>query len=340
VGRGRTVASHAAHHSGRLNVLFSESRLSQFDLAVLGADAPLADAVLAILDEREIPIGRLFALTLGEAEACATFQGMSWPYQDAAAFDYSQAQALLVTGRGAAIVDLVAKIRSQRPTMPILDVNAFEVAIDPAPAIIAARLLNPIKALAGLVSAEAFVTLPVALAGKAGVDELVDQTRGLFNMESPEPETFPLQIAFNLIPKMQEKGVPDYEMLLSQVTARLANGASVGFTAATGPLFFGAAMALHVRTEQILDIDEFRNALLHLEGITLMEAAELANTPAAMPTPATDAQGSQDVFVGRIRVDNHVCRVWLVFDPIALEAAQIATFVENWIDKPATSMLT
>jgi aspartate-semialdehyde dehydrogenase len=62
--------------------------------------------------------------------------------------------------------------------------------------------------------------------------------------------------------------------------------------------------------------------------------------PASLPTPATDAQGSQDVFVGRIRVDGDACRLWLVFDPITLEAAQMAACVENWIDKPVTSMLT
>jgi aspartate-semialdehyde dehydrogenase len=313
---------------------------SQFDLAVLGVDAPLGVAVLAMLDEHEVPIGRLFALTLNEPDASASFQGEEWPYQAAAEFDFSLAQALVVTCSGAATARLVEKIRAARPTMPILDVNAADAAIDPSPALIAARILKPIAALAGLVSAEAFVTLPVSLAGKEGVDELVEQTRGLFNLESPEPETFPLQIAFNVVPKMAEKGATDYDTLLAQTTARLANGASVGFTAVTGPLFFGAAMALHVRTEQNLDIEKLRNAFNHQDGITLMEVAALADTPAAMPTPATDAQGSQNVFVGRIQIAANACRLWLVFDPITLEAAQIATTVENWIDKPVTSMLT
>jgi aspartate-semialdehyde dehydrogenase len=131
---------------------------------------------------------------------------------------------------------------------------------------------------------------------------------------------------------------------LAQTTAKLANGAVVGFTAVTGPLFFGAAMALHVRSEKALEIDLLRNALQHQDGITLMEAAEIGtgicNIPAAMPTPATDAHGSQNVFVGRIQVAGESCRLWLVFDPLALEAAQIASAVENWIDKPVTSMLT
>jgi len=95
-------------------------------------------------------------------------------------------------------------------------------------------------------------------------------------------------------------------------------------------------MALHVRTAQSLDVAALRNALRHQDGITLMED----DHPAAMPTPATDALGSADVFVGRIRLAGESCRLWLVFDPITLDAARMAASVENWIDKPATSMLT
>ena len=305
---------------------------SQFDLAIIGADSPLGEAVLANLNEREVPVGRLFALTLQEPEDSVSFRGEDWPCQAAAEFDYSQAQALVVASRGAAVLSLVERIRAARPTMPILEADD----IDPAAAVIAARVIKPIAALAGLVSAEAFVTLPVSLAGKAGVDELVEQTRGLFNMESPEAEVFPLQIAFNLVAIAKQEHRPDYETNLMQTTARLSNGASVGFSAVTGPLFFGAAMALHVRTAQALDAAALLNALQHTDGITLMQD----DHPAAVPSPATDALGSQDVFVGRIRVDGDTCRLWLVFDPITLDAAQMAESVENWIDKPVTSLLT
>jgi len=315
-----------------LNALVSQFSTSQFDLAVLGADSPLGEAILSTLDDREVPIGRLFALTLHEAEDSVSFRGEDWPCLAAADFDFSQAQALIVASRSPSAARLVDRIRAERPTMPILAADA----LDPTTAIIAARVLRPIAALASLVSAEAFVTLPVAMAGTEGVDELVEQTRGLFNMENPEPEVFPLQIAFNVVPIAPCKDGSDAELAMSQATARLANGASIGFTVVTGPLFFGAAMALHVRTVQTLDISALRNALRHQDGITLMEDEH----PAAMPTPATDALGSQDVFVGRIRVEDAVCRLWLVFDPITLDAALMAANVEIWIDKPATSLLT
>lgn len=315
-----------------MNELASRFPDSQFDLAVLGVDSPLGEAILTHLDEHDIPVGRLFALSLLEPEDSVSFRGEDWPCYAAAEFDFGQAQALVVASRGAATARLVERVRAERPTMPILEADA----IDPAAAVIAARVIRPIAALAGLVSADAFVTLPVSLAGKAGVDELVQQTRGLFNMESPEAEVFPLQIAFNLVPHTDVGQSPDYETQLALTTARLANGAMVGFSVVTGPLFFGAAMALHVRTARPLDVEALLNALQRQDGITLMQD----DHPATVPTPATDALGSQDVFVGKIRVDGDSCRLWLVFDPITLDAALMAANVEIWIDKPATSLLT
>jgi len=173
-----------------LNALASRSAPSQFDLAVIGADSPLGESLLVSLEEHEIPVGRLFALTMQEAEDSVSFRGEDWPCLAAADFDYSQAQALVVASRSASTTRLVERIRAQRPTMPIMEADA----IDAAAAVIAARVLRPLAALAGAITAEAFVALPVSLAGKPGVDELVEQTRGLFNMESPERKSLPSRL--------------------------------------------------------------------------------------------------------------------------------------------------
>lgn len=310
-----------------------QSAASQFDLAVLGADDPLGGAVLQLLDEREIPIGRLYPLSLRDADTTVVFRGQDWPCESVGEFDCNQAQALLVTSRTPAALRELRKIRSQRPTMPVMALED----IDPAPAVAVSRVLKTLAALGGgPASVDAFVALPAAVAGQDGVEELANQSRGLFNMESAEPEVFPLQIAFNLVPHGPVGDAPSYESLLAETTARLADGASAAYSVVWAPLFFGSAIALHARMENPLDIQALRGALGHRDGITLMEA----ELPAATPTPATDAQGSEDVFVSRIRVDGTLARLWLVFDPIQMEAAQMVAAVENWIDKPASSMLT
>ncbi len=309
------------------------SAASQFDLAVLGADDPLGGAVLQLLDEREVPIGRLYPLTLRDPDTTVVFRGQDWPCEQADEFDYSQAQALLVTSRSPAALRLLGEIRARRPTMPVMTLED----IDPAPAVAVSRVLKPLAALGGrLASVDAFVALPAAVAGQDGVEELANQSRGLFNMESAEPEVFPLQIAYNLVPHGSAGDAPTYESFLAETTARLANGADAAYSVVWAPLFFGCAVALHARTQTEMDIQTLREAFIHQDGITLMEA----ELPAGTPTPATDAQGSEAVFVSRIRVDGSLARLWLVFDPIQMEAAPMVAAVENWIDKPASSMLT
>lgn len=310
-----------------------EAPASQFDLALLGADDPLGDAVLQLLEEREVQVGRLLPLTLRDPDSSASFRGQDWPCEAAGDFDFGRAQALLVASRAPAAMRLADDIRRKRPTMPVVTVDD----IDPAPALAVSRLLKTLATLGnGVGDAEAFVALPVSVIGQDGIEELASQSRGLFNMESPEPEVFPLQIAFNLIPHGQPGEASSYEARLADATARLADGASAGFSVVWAPVFFGAAIALHARTATELDAAVLRQALGHRDGITLMEAGLAAGTP----TPATDAQGSDAVFVSRIRIDKDHARLWLVFDPIRMEAAQMVDFVENWIDQPANSMLT
>lgn len=305
---------------------------SQFDLAVLGADDPMGSAVLQILEEREVPVGRLFPLSLREEGANVVFRGQDWPCDQAAEFDFGQAQALLVTSSSAAAGRLAEQVRAAHPAMPVLLVRE----VDPAPAIVVARILKSVAALAGVVHADAFVALPAAYAGQDGVEELANQTRDLFNMESSEPEVFPLQLAFNLMPYGDPKDAPVYESALAMATTRLAEVAEVTFSVVWAPLFFGAATQLHVRTASPVGAQALREAFRHRDGVTLMESDLAAGTP----TPATDAQGSESVFIGRLRAEDRRISFWLVFDPIQLEAARMVDVLENWIDKPANSMLT
>ncbi len=307
---------------------------SQFDLAVLGADDPLGEAFLRLLDEREMAVGKLFPLTLNDVEETVAFAGHDWPCLTEAEFDYGQAQALVVATRAKLAGSYAAQALAGRPTLPVVSLDQ----VDPAPAVAVARVLRVIDALAGVQGAEAFVALSVAQMGKVGVDELSNQTRGLFNLDTPDPEVFPLQIAFNLMPLPDQ----DYDDQLVAATLRLLDkpALALGFSCVQAPLFFGAATMLHVRTEQTVDLATLRLALTRTDGITLMES----ELPAGIPTPATDAAESDDVFIGRIQqhgdsTAGHL-KFWLVFDPLRLEAVQLAAAVENWIDKPANSMLT
>ncbi len=305
---------------------------SQFDLAILGADDPLGGAILGLLDSREMPVGRLHALTLGEAETSVSFQGQDWPCESAEQFDFGQAQALVVASRRPAAQRLVEQVRARHPHMPILLVDQ----VDPAPVQAVTPILRALTALGGAATGDAWVALPAAYGGQDGVEELASQARALFQMESPDAEVFPIQMAFNLQPYGGPAEESQQENRLAEALAHRVPDAEVGFSQIWAPLFFGAAIVLHVRTTRPVTVEAVRASLAHREEVVLMEA----ELPAATPTPATDAQASDAVFVSRIRHDGRRLRFWLVCDPIQLEAARMVEIVENWIDKPVDSMLT
>lgn len=313
---------------------------SQFDLAILGADDPLGESFLKLLEEREIAIGRIFPVTLGDDENSVTFKGSDWPCEPAQDCDFSRAQMLVVTNAHPSARRIVETVRASHPLMPVLDLSA----VTPGPVVAIERVLKVLKAVGGVTRVDAFVGLPVGLAGKAGVDELVNQSRGLFNMDTPEPEVFPLQIAFNVMPLMDAPGQRYCPASLKSALCEANDFGDVGFSAIWVPVFFGATAILHVQMSETLAAAEQRDAYQHdlrqalqrREGIILMEA----DVPAANPTPATDSAESADIFLGRIQVEAGRASLWLVHDPLRLEAEQIVSFVENWIDKPINSVLT
>lgn len=304
---------------------------SQFDLAVLGADEPLGEAFLKVLEESDVQVGRIYPLALGESEGIVAFRGEEWPCLPVDGFDFDQTQALVVASPHPAVQRMVEQIRGKHPVMPVLTMDA----VMPAPAVAVARLVRVLAALGGVQQAEGFVTLPVSLVGKAGVDELVNQSRGLFNMERPDPEVFPLQIAFNVLPQMDDAAHRYSPGRLAAAGKQLAMQ-DIGFTVTWAPMFYGAATALHVRLDRSLELAELRQALKHQDGICLMES----DIPAGNPTPATDSAESADIFLGQVRAEGSNVRFWLVYDPLRLEAVQMVSAVENWIEIPTNSMLT
>jgi len=309
-----------------------DATASQFDLAVLGADDPLGESFLAALEESDLPVGRIYPLVLDEPESVVAFRGEEWPCLAAQGFDFGHAQALVVTSPHAAARHMLSQVRDARPAMPVLSPDD----VTPAPALAVTRVLKVLDALGSLRQAEAFVSLPVALAGKLGVDELANQSRRLFNMESPDPEVFPLHIAFNIIPQLDDASQRYGPAVLAAAVRKGLPLQDLGFTVAWASLFFGATTALHVRLERPAALDELRLALDRHDGICLMES----ELPAGNPTPATDSAGSVDIFLGQIRTEGVNVRLWLVYDPLRLESEQMISAVENWIDKPLNSVLT
>lgn len=330
-----------------------------FNLAILGADEPLAGALFKELEERNLPIGRVHALTLGteEVDSNATFNGEDIPCQPVAGFDWSSVDLVVVTTRGRAagryVDEALAAGRSvlglgehlaQHPQAVWLNpdrVEAFAGKLGLAPdatATLLARVLRPLVASLGVERVDAFANLAVSTMGQAGIDELRDQVGQLFSLESIETAVFPLQIAFNLIPQVGDilpDGQSQAEYATQQALLQLLGGKAplCRLSMMWAPVFYGHGITVHLEGGAGLSIENVRTRLLNAPDVVLMDE----RVPGGYPTPATDAAESSDAFVGRLRAsaagDGKAVQLWLVGDNVRVEAVNLAQIVESLVEK-------
>ena len=170
----------------------------------------------------------------------------------------------------------------------------------------------------------------VSGAGKAAMDELFSQTRAIFVNDPVEPEIFPKQIAFNVIPHIDaflDSGDTKEEFKMVAETKKIIDHKiKVTATCVRVPVFIGHAEAIWVEFENDMDEADARKILQKAPGISVVDHRE----PGGYITPL-ECAGEDKVYISRIRqdatVDNGIS-FWCVGDNLrkgaALNAVQIA----------------
>jgi len=171
----------------------------------------------------------------------------------------------------------------------------------------------------------------VSGAGKEGMDELWDQTKGMYVPgQEREPAKFTKQIAFNVIPHIDvfmEDGSTKEEWKMGAETKKIIDPAiKVTATCVRVPVFVGHAEAVNIETEDFLDEDEARDILRESPGLLVVDKRE----DGGYVTPV-ECVGDFATFISRIRQDSTVengLNFWCVSDNLrkgaALNAVQIA----------------
>lgn len=330
---------------------------AKFNICVVGPRTLVGETLLEILEARAFPIGELYLVDqteqAGESVSC---RGEDCTVQDIDAFDFGLCQiAFFCVNRalakeyvpqaaeaGAVVIDDSDAFRRDHDVpLVVPEVNAFEleayearriIANPNSCAIIMALALKPINDAAGLSRIDVVTIQSVSGAGRAAVDELAQQSIGLFNNKPMESNVFPKQIAFNLLPQiggLDESGVSGEEFKIMWEIRRLLQESDIGInvTSIRAPVFYGHSMALHVETRRKLGLDEVRNALENAPGVVLYEE----DGAGGYPTPMVEAASNDPVFVGRVR-EGTACanglNFWAVADNMrkggALNMVQIA----------------
>ena len=171
--------------------------------------------------------------------------------------------------------------------------------------------------------------------GKDAMDELFNQTRGIFVNEMVRPEQFSKQIAFNVIPHIDvfmDDGWTKEEWKMVVETKKILDPKiKVTATCVRVPVFIGHAEAVNIEFELPISPQEARAALGKQPGIIVVDhrADEGYVTP-------VECAGEDAVYVSRVRSDPTIdngLSLWVVADNLrkgaALNAVQIAELLTS-----------
>ena len=333
------------------------SKKENYKVAMVGATGAVGEAVLAILSERKFPVGELVALA-SERSAGETveFGRKSLTVKNLADYDFagvdiaffsagasvSRLHAPRAAAAGAAVIDNTSEFRYQDDIpLVVSEVNPHAIARYKPRGIIANPncstmqmlvALAPIHRAAGITRINVATYQSVSGAGRSGMEELAKQTAALLNFQEHAPAKFSKQIAFNVIPhidEFQSNGYTKEEMKMVWETRKILEDDSIQVnpTAVRVPVFYGHSEAVHIETRDAITAEQARALLEKAPGVEVIDVREAGG----YPTPVSDAAGHDPVYVGRIRQDISHPRglnLWIVSDNIrkgaALNAVQIA----------------
>jgi len=331
----------------------------RFHVAVVGATGAVGETMLAILAERNFPIATLSLLASSRsAGGDIEFDGKKIKVQDLATFDPIGVDIALFSAggsvskefgpkfaaAGAVVIDNSSAFRYD-DDVPLVVSEVNPEALKNRPRGIIANpncstmqmlvALAPLHRQYGIQRINVATYQSVSGGGRSALEELGKQTGQLLSFQEIDPQRFPVQIAFNLIPHIddfQDNGFTKEEMKLVWETRKILGDDSilVNPTAVRVPVFYGHSEAVTIETRDKVTPDAARELLSRSPGVEVVDKHEAGG----YPTPVTHASGTDAVYVGRIREDLSHPRglnLWIVSDNIrkgaALNAVQLAELV-------------
>ena len=245
-----------------------------------------------------------------------------------------------IAARGCVVIDNSSRWRMD-PDVPLIvpEVNASAIAGYAKKNIIAnpncstAQMvvaLKPLHDAAGIRRVVVSTYQSVSGAGKEAMDELFSQTRAIFVNDSIDEGKFTKQIAFNVIPHIDdfmEDGQTKEEWKMMAETKKILDPKiRVTATCVRVPVFVGHSEAVNIEFERPISDDEARDILREAPGCLVVDKRE----DGGYVTPI-ECVGDYATYISRIRVDPTIengLNIWVVSDNLrkgaALNAVQIA----------------
>lgn len=334
----------------------------KLNIAIVGATGAVGEALLTILEERKFPVAELYPLASASSKGKSVrFRNQQWDVEDVAMFNFndvdiaffsagstvSEKYVPVAVAAGCIVIDNTSCFRYE-DDIPLVvpEVNPERIADYTKRGIIANPncstiqmlvALKPIYDAVGISRINVATYQAVSGTGKEAISELIAQMGELLNGRPVKPVVYPQQIAFNVLPHIddfQDNGYTREEMKMVWETHKIMEDDTlmVNPTAVRVPVLYGHSEALHIELKAPLSAADARKLLSKAPGVKVVDDPAKGK----YPTPIQNATGHDDVFVGRIRQDiSHPCglNLWIVADNIrkgaATNAVQIAEILHQ-----------
>lgn len=329
-------------------------------IAVVGATGNVGREILNILDERMFPCEEVVALASRKSIGRELSYGDKLlKVKNLETYDFNGTDIALFSA-GSKISEKYGPIAAKSGTV-VIDNSSFWRYHDDVPLIVpevnpdavvdfkkrgiianpncsTAQLVVVLKPLHDVAKINRVVVSTyqsVSGAGNAAMEELFNQTKGIFVNQAPEPENFTRQIAFNVIPHidvfMDDGYTKEEWKMLSETKKIVDKNIKLTATCVRVPVFVGHSEAVNIEFEKSISPEKARSILRKAPGVMLVDDPE----DEKYITPL-ECVGDYATFVSRVRVDSTVkngLSMWVVSDNLrkgaALNAVQIAELLIN-----------
>ncbi len=318
-------------------------------VAVVGATGLVGRTMLQVLHELDFPIGELRLLASARSEGMVLrFRDSNYQVQalgpesfkgvDIALFsaggDISREYAPIAAAAGAVVVDNSSAWR-MHPEAPLVIPEVNAAAIDEHRGIIANPNCSTIQMLVALAPLDkAFGLTHVSVstyqspsgAGEKGVQQLHDELARKAGGKSPFPHRVAFNTVFHDIEEQDGYSMEELKMIAETHKILARPDLPVTATCVRVPVLGGHGEAIQVEFERPVDPQQARSILENAPGIVVQDRPQDDVYPTCL-----NADGKNEVFVGRIRRDNsrtNGLHLWVVADNVrkgaATNAVQIA----------------
>lgn len=337
--------------------------MKKYNVAIVGATGNVGRELLTLLYERSFPVDQVFAVASKRSKGKkVSFGKQILLVDDIEDFDFSKVDIGLFSPgasvskiyaekaakQGCIVIDNTSYFRMDKDIPLIVpEVNSMAlkgyqkrniIANPNCSTIQMVVALKPLHDLAKITRVVVSTYQSVSGAGKAAMDELYNQTKGIFMNEKLPPKQFTKQIAFNVVPHidvfMDDGSTKEEWKMINETKKILDDNIKVSATCVRCPIFVGHAEALNIEFADNISEEKAREVLENAPGVIVADRREDGGYITPVESVREDA-----VFVSRIRKDNSVkngLAMWITADNLrkgaALNTIQIAEHLQLYLE--------